>query len=120
MPSSSPRARCSASASAASAVLVGEIIDARHRGKGVGLVQSGWSLGSMLAAGVATLFFSVLPEAQAWRAVFFVGLLPAVLVFVIRRFVAEPQVFKDSRKRTDSGGRGAGLRSLFSRRIVHT
>ena len=105
---------------AASAVLIGEIIDARHRGKGVGLVQSGWSLGSMLAAGVATLFFSVLPEAQAWRAVFFVGLLPAVLVFVIRRFVAEPQVFKDSRKRTDSGGREASFLAIFSRPMLKT
>jgi MFS family permease len=105
---------------AASAVLIGEIIDARHRGKGVGLVQSGWSLGSMLAAGVATLFFSVLPEAQAWRAVFFVGLLPAVLVFVIRRYVAEPQVFKESRQRTASGGREASFLAIFSRPMLKT
>lgn len=83
---------------AVSAVLIGEIIAARHRGKGVGLVQSGWSLGSLLAAGVATALFSLLPEATAWRAVFFVGLLPAVLVFVIRRFVTEPVVFIASRQ----------------------
>jgi MFS family permease len=105
---------------AASAVLIGETMDARHRGKGAGLVQSGWSLGSMLAAGVATLFFSVLPEAQAWRAVFFVGLLPAVLVFVIRRFVAEPQVFNESRQRTESRGREASFLAIFSRPILKT
>jgi MFS family permease len=105
---------------AASAVLIGEIIDARHRGKGVGLVQSGWSLGSMLAAGVATLFFSVLPEAQAWRAVFFVGLLPAVLVLAIRRFVAEPQVFRESRKRAESGGREPSFLAIFSRPMLKT
>jgi MFS family permease len=105
---------------AASAVLIGEIIDARHRGKGVGLVQSGWSLGSMLAAGVATLFFSVLPEAQAWRAVFFVGLLPAILVLVIRRCVAEPQVFKDSRQRSASAGSEPSFLAIFSRPMLKT
>jgi MFS family permease len=105
---------------AASAVLIGEIIDARHRGKGVGLVQSGWSLGSMLAAGVATLSFSILPEAQAWRAVFFVGLLPAILVFVIRRVVVEPPVFKESRQRTESRGREPSFLAIFSRPMLKT
>lgn len=99
---------------AVSAVLIAEVIAARHRGKGAGLVQSGWSLGSMLAAGAATLAFGLLPEAAAWRAVFFVGLLPAGLVFVIRRFVAEPQVFEESRRRIAADGQATGLLAIFA------
>jgi MFS family permease len=99
---------------AVSAVLIAEVIQAQHRGKGAGLVQSGWSLGSMLAAGVSTLAFSVLPETEAWRAVFFVGLLPAVLVLVIRRFVAEPAVFQESRRRIDAQGKETHFLAIFS------
>ncbi|HEX7968376.1 MAG TPA: MFS transporter, partial [Stellaceae bacterium] len=66
------------------------------------------------------LFFYVLPEAQAWRAVFFVGLLPALLVFVIRRFVAEPEVFKAGRKRSEQRGQEASFLAIFSRPILKT
>lgn len=99
---------------AVSAVLIAEVIAAQHRGKGAGLVQSGWSLGSLLAAGVATLAFSLLPADAAWRAVFFVGLLPAVLVFVIRRFVAEPPVFAESRRRIDARGEETHFLAIFT------
>ncbi len=78
---------------AAGSVLMGEVIAARHRGKAVGVVQSSWSVGWGLAAILATVFFSVLPPAYAWRALFLVGLLPAFMVFVVRRVVPEPQVF---------------------------
>ena len=78
---------------AAGSVLMGEVIAARHRGKAVGIVQSSWSFGWAAAAIAATLAFSVLPQEYAWRALFFVGLLPAAAVFVVRRFVPEPGVF---------------------------
>src|SRR5664280_1508468 len=76
---------------AAGAVLMGETIRAQHRGKAVGSVQSGWAIGWAIAAIMATWFFSVLPQDTAWRALFWVGLLPAVLVFFVRRFVDEPK-----------------------------
>ena len=78
---------------AAGAVLMGEVIRAQHRGKAVGSVQSGWAVGWGIAAIMATWFFSVLPQETAWRALFWVGLLPAFLVFFVRRFVDEPKVF---------------------------
>src|SRR5246127_2965 len=55
---------------AAAAVLVGELIRAEHRGKAVGAMQSGWAVGWGVAALLATWFFSVLPTATAWRALF--------------------------------------------------
>src|SRR6266403_1257619 len=69
------------------AVLMGEVIRAQHRGKAVGSVQSGWAIGWGIAAIMATWFFSVLPQDTAWRALFWVGILPAFLVVFVGSFV---------------------------------
>src|ERR1700741_5443966 len=60
---------------AAGAVLMGEVIRAEHRGKAVGTVQSGWAIGWGAAALLYALMFSLLPEAVAWRVLFFAGIL---------------------------------------------
>jgi MFS family permease len=65
----------------ACAVLMGEAIRDRYRGRAVGLVQSGWAIGWGAAALLYTLVFALLPEATAWRALFWIGLAPALLVF---------------------------------------
>ena len=82
---------------AAGAVLMGEVIRDKYRGRAVGIVQTGWSIGWGAAALLYTLFFAIMPEAIAWRAMFFVGILPAFLVFYIRRFVDEPEIHRDSK-----------------------
>src|SRR5258707_4226332 len=79
---------------AAGAVLMGEVIRAQHRGKAVGGVQSGWAIGWAIAAILSTLLFTYLPQDTAWRALFWIGLFPAFLVFFVRRFVDDPPVFK--------------------------
>ena len=84
---------------AAGSVLMGEVIAARHRGRAVGVVQSSWSVGWGVAAVLATASFSALPQAYAWRVLFFIGLLPAFAVFAIRRVVPEPEVFKQATAR---------------------
>ena len=75
---------------AAGAVLMGEVIRDRYRGRAVGMVQTGWSVGWGAAALLYTLFFAIWPETIAWRAMFWIGLAPALLVFWIRRNVEEP------------------------------
>jgi len=70
----------------AGAVLVAESVPAAHRGKAIGLMQSGWAVG-YLAAVVAAA--AVLP-ALGWRWLFALGALPALLVVWIRRRVEEP------------------------------
>ena len=82
---------------AAGSVLIGEVIQARHRGKAVGTVQSAWAVGWGLAALLATAALHLLPADWGWRVLFFAGLLPALAVFVVRRFVEEPAVFLASR-----------------------
>jgi MFS family permease len=74
-------------------VLVSETWPAEHRGKAIGIMQSGWALGYILAAIVSAI---VLPR-FGWRALFLVGLLPALLTIWIRRRVPEPEVWKTAR-----------------------
>jgi MFS family permease len=78
---------------AAGSVLMGEVIAAQHRGKAVGVVQSSWSIGWGIAALGATIAFLLLPATYAWRVLFFLGLLPAFSIFIIRRLVPEPAVY---------------------------
>jgi MFS family permease len=88
---------------AAGAVLMGEVIQARHRGKAVGLVQSGWALGYGAAVGLFTLIFSILPKDEAWRMLFFVGVAPALLLIFVRRFVEDPEVYLKTKQQFATG-----------------
>ncbi|MBK5291745.1 MAG: MFS transporter [Acidobacteriia bacterium] len=73
----------------AGAVLVAESWPAQHRAKAMGVMQSGWALGYMLAAALAAV---VLPR-WGWRTLFLVGVLPALLTVGIRRKVTEPAIW---------------------------
>jgi MFS family permease len=99
---------------AVGSVLMGEAIRAKYRGRAVGTVQAGWAIGWGLAAVFYTVLFSVLPAAIAWRSMFWVGILPALLVFYIRRNVAEPEVFTRTRAAAASGGGGSHFLEIFS------
>ncbi|WP_414447342.1 MFS transporter [Burkholderia sp. 22PA0099] len=74
---------------AAGAALVSETWPAEHRGKALAWVQSAFAAGYALAAVVAAL---VLPH-FGWRGVFFVGIVPALFAFWVRRHTEEPQVW---------------------------
>lgn len=88
---------------AAGAVLIGEIIRSEHRGKGNGIVHSGWAVGWGAAVTAYAVLFTYLPETIAWRALFAIGILPAISVFFVRRFVDEPALFIDVQRRYGSG-----------------
>jgi MFS family permease len=101
---------------AAGAVLIGEVINARHRGKAVGTVQSGWALGWGAAALLYSVVFWKLPEQVAWRVLFLAGILPALLVVYIRGNVEEPAVFRAAQQ---TGTRSHFL-EIFSPGILPT
>jgi MFS family permease len=90
----------------AAAALIAETWRPEHRGKALGLMQSSYAIGEAIAALVVAV---VLPH-FGWRAVFFVGVLPALLVFWIRRNVPEPAVWKD-RSEIDRSGFFSVLRA---------
>ena len=87
---------------ASGAALVSETWPAKHRGKALGLMQSSWAIGYGLAAIVTAI---VLPR-WGWRAVFFVGILPAFFTLWIRRRVPEPEMWMKARM--------AGTRARFT------
>lgn len=98
---------------AVGAVLIGEIIAPQHRGKAVGLVQSGWAVGWGLAAILYSIAFSVLPESLAWRSLFWVGVLPALLVLYVRKHVPEPAVFVKAAVSRRQGVKPASMWVIF-------
>jgi MFS family permease len=79
---------------AVGSVLIGETIRSEYRGRAVGTVQGGWAIGWGISALFYTLFFAVLPPSLAWRAMFWVGLLPALLAVWIRSHVSESTIFE--------------------------
>ena len=98
---------------AAGAVLLGESIRAQHRGKALGTMQAGWAIGWGVAAAFSALFFSVFPTETAWRALFFVGIAPALLVFFIRRYVEEPPVYLESKAKLEARGDRPSFFEIF-------
>ncbi|MGF6736176.1 MFS family permease [Paraburkholderia youngii] len=75
---------------AAGAVLMAETIRNEHRGKAMGSVQSAWAVGWGAAVLLYALMFSLLPADTAWRVMFGVGIVPALLILYVRRGVQEP------------------------------
>src|SRR5205814_10575592 len=64
---------------AAGAVLMGEAIRPQYRGRAVGSGQSGWAVGWCLAVLSQAVLFSLLAPEIAWRWMFAIGALPALL-----------------------------------------
>lgn len=79
---------------ASGALLVSETWPPQHRGKAVGIMQSGWAIGYILAALAAALVLPVL----GWRAMFFLGILPALFTLWIRTKVDEPEIWVKASK----------------------
>src|SRR5882672_7847282 len=92
------------------AALIAETWRAEHRGKALGLMQSAYAIGEALAALVVAV---VLPH-FGWRAVFLVGVLPALVVLWIRRGVPEPELWKQCASQPQRGT----LRSLLQGEVL--
>ncbi|MGA2020608.1 MAG: MFS transporter [Candidatus Sulfotelmatobacter sp.] len=73
------------------ATLVAETWTTESRAKAIAIVQSSWAIGfaaAALVAGPVARYFG-------WRAVFFVGILPALLTLWIRRGVPESKMWEE-------------------------
>lgn len=105
---------------AVGSVLMGEIVRTEYRGRAVGTVQSGWAIGWAVAALCYTVSFSVLPETYAWRALFWIGVIPALFVLFIRKHVPEPELFERTRKREAASATRTSALAIFSPALIKT
>jgi len=111
---------------AAGAILMAEIASPAYRGRVLGMVQSAWAIGWGAAAIAFTVVFSLVPPAQAWRILFWLGILPALLILYIRAFVPEPEVYLATRRAKEAatreaqatGARGNSLAQIFRRDLI--
>ena len=75
---------------AVSMVIAAEEFPAARRATVIGIVQACSSLGSVVCAGVVPL---LLTTSYGWRSVYFVGVLPLVLIAIARRGLRETERF---------------------------
>jgi MFS family permease len=100
------------------ATLVAETWPTHLRAKAIAVVQSSWAIGFALAALVVWLVL----QFWGWRTVFFVGVLPALVILWIRRKVPESEMWEQHRG--GSGGESAasatkvGFGDIFSQQYV--
>ena len=95
---------------ASGAALVSETWPAPHRGKALGFMQSGWAIGYAAAA----LVNGFVQPAFGWRAVFFVGILPAFFTLWVRRNVEEPAIWTSRTERVTT----RAVSAIFRRPLV--
>jgi SHS family lactate transporter-like MFS transporter len=77
------------------AALTFEALPKEGRGGFSGILQQGYALGSILAAGAFGLLFHWI----GWRGLFIVGAMPALLVLYVRSSVPESPVWLEGRKK---------------------
>jgi MFS family permease len=85
--------------------LLAETLGETHRAKIAGVMMTGGAIGTFLGAWA----YGVVGP-YGWRYVFFIGVVPAVLLMVIRRRVMEPERFSvvQERREAIAGGRQVG------------
>lgn len=105
---------------AAGAVLMGEAIRPQYRGRAVGSVQSGWAIGWGIAVLSQAILFSYLPPEIAWRWMFAIGALPALLVLYLRRYVEEPAIAAETRAKQNATGDRPKLSEIFAGPMLKT
>ena len=94
------------------ATLVAETWPTHLRAKAISLVQSSWAIGYAAAAVVAWSVLALFPN--NWRAVFFVGVLPALVTLWIRKDVPESEMWKQHRLPSENRPPAVRFRELFS------
>lgn len=105
---------------AVGSVLIAETIAARHRGRAVGLVQSSWAVGWAASALAFWGMYSVLPPETAWKVLFWIGILPALLTLYVRRNVKEPAVYVAAQARLRETGQKSNFLRIFHPSLLRT
>jgi SHS family lactate transporter-like MFS transporter len=76
----------------AGAALAMESWPPRSRGFMSGMLQGSWALGFLLSSAIYGLLYT----SWGWRGMLWVGIVPALVVLYVRKFVKEPEVWKQN------------------------
>ncbi|ULA66145.1 MAG: MFS transporter [Nitrospira sp.] len=79
---------------AAGAAIVAETWPEQTRARAAGILQSAWAAGFFLAAG-----FNLLLKDSGWRMLFLIGILPAFVALLVRRWVKESERWVQAHER---------------------
>lgn len=93
-------------------VLISEVIRASYRGRVGASIQSGYALGYAISLTVLPVLLNFFPQEIAWKLFFLIGIVPAILVWFIRRLVPESPVFSQSAPRQQK----RNITDIFQRR----
>jgi MFS family permease len=103
---------------AVGAVLLGEIVRPKDRGKALGTVHSGAAVGSGIAALIAGPLAASMDPDIGWRVAFILGILPAGLIFFIRKGSDDSDLFKAARAKAKAEGTQTSMVAIFQPRIL--
>ena len=104
---------------AVGAVLLGEVINPKHRGKALGTVHSGAAIGSALAAFLAGPVVAWIDDPDlGWRIVFWAGILPALLIFLVRKDSDDSEIYKKAAQRARETGQRHSMAAIFQPRVL--
>lgn len=103
---------------AVGAVLLGEIVRPKDRGKALGTVHSGAAVGSGIAALVAGPLAASMDPDIGWRVAFILGILPAGLIFFIRKDSDDSDLFKAAQAKAKAEGTQTTLLAIFQPRVL--
>src|ERR1700724_3548272 len=97
----------------AGAALAMEQWPIRSRGFMGGVLQGSWGLGFLLSSGIYGLFYSYI----GWGGMLWVGVLPALSLLYVRKYVKEPPIWVENRRQQRLQKREvrAPLLSIFKR-----
>jgi SHS family lactate transporter-like MFS transporter len=100
----------------AGASLAMESWPVRSRGFMSGVLQGSWGLGFLLSSALYGLLFSHI----GWRGLLWVGILPALAVIWVRKYVKEPAVWLENRRkqRVEKREMRIPLFAIFKRQLI--
>lgn len=105
---------------AVAGVLLGEVVRSHLRGRVVTGAQSGYGLGYALALAIMPILFIGFDEHVAWRVMFAVGAIPALLALYVARFVPESEAFEAVQLARKEGRRQVPFWIIFNAANVRT
>jgi SHS family lactate transporter-like MFS transporter len=100
----------------AGASLAMETWPQRSRGFMGSVLQGSWGLGALLSSGAYFLLFDQI----GWRGLLLIGVLPAVVIVYIRKYVKEPEIWLENRRKQRLENREfrVPLFSIFKRGVL--